>query len=182
MTIYTIGHSTLPLADFVAILERYQIKQLVDIRTVPRSRANPQYNRENLPEALALHHLSYFHLAKLGGLRAKAKQEAADNPNLNNAGWDNPSFRNYADYALTEPFHQGLHELLTLASKALSVIMCAEAVWWRCHRRIVADYLLLEGVEVLDLLPPASPKPHLLTSFARPQPDGTIWYPSTASE
>ena len=176
ITIYTIGHSTLPLAEFVAVLQRYEIKQVVDIRTVPRSRTNPQYNRDTLPEDLARNDLSYCQMAKLGGLRARSKQPSPLD-GCNNAGWENQSFRNYADYALTEPFQQGLEELLKLASVTRAVIMCAEAVWWRCHRRIVADYLLQRKVVVLDLVPPAPPKPHQLTSFAHPQADGTICYP-----
>jgi uncharacterized protein (DUF488 family) len=180
ITIYTIGHSTLPVTELVRVLQSYEIKLVVDIRTVPRSRTNPQYNRNSLPQDIARNGLSYCHLAKLGGLRARSK-ETSQTSGCNNAGWKNQSFRNYADYALTEPFQQGLEELLKLASVTRAVIMCAEAVWWRCHRRIVGDYLLQREVVVLDLMPPAPPKPHQLTPFAQPQADGTICYPKPAS-
>ena len=147
---------------------------LVDIRTVPGSRANPQYNAEPFAAALAAQRVRYRHLARLGGLRGR-RQDLPHGASPN-AGWLNARFRNYADYALTPPFRDGLDELLALAD-APTAIMCAEAVWWRCHRRIVADYLLVRGVALLDLVPPAPPKPHQLTAFARSQPDGTILYP-----
>ena len=172
--IYTLGHSTLPLTDFLALLHTYAITVLADIRTVPRSRANPQYNAEALTTSLATEGVRYVHLAQLGGLRGRRKDlPTGVSPN---DGWENASFRNYADYALTPPFRDGLDVLLALAD-APTAIMCAEAVWWRCHRRIVADYLVVRGVPVDDLVPPAPPQPHQLTAFARPQPDGTIYYP-----
>ena len=117
-----------------------------------------------------------MHLARLGGLRGRRK----DLPNgvSPNDGWHNTSFRNYADYALTPPFREGLDELLALTTSP-TAIMCAEAVWWRCHRRIVADYLITRGVTVFDIVPPAAAKPHQLTLFAQPQSDGTILYPAT---
>ncbi|HEY8291342.1 MAG TPA: DUF488 domain-containing protein [Thermomicrobiales bacterium] len=174
-TIYTIGHSTLPLGDFVALLHTYGITVLADIRTVPRSRTNPQYNTETLGLSLAVAGIHSVHLARLGGLRGRRKDlPSGVSPN---DGWHNTSFRNYADYAMTPPFREGLDELLALAV-APTAIMCAEAVWWRCHRRIVADYLIVRGVSVLDIVPPAPAKPHALTPFARPQPDGTILYPA----
>lgn len=174
-SIYTLGHSTIPLVDFVALLHTHGIVVLADIRTVPRSRTNPQYNAETLPDALAAEGVRYAHLARLGGLRGRnADLPRGTSPN---AGWQNVSFRNYADYALTAPFGDGLAELLALADGP-TAIMCAEAVWWRCHRRIVADYLLVRDVPVLDLIPPAPARPHQLTPFAQPQPDGTILYPS----
>jgi uncharacterized protein (DUF488 family) len=175
--IYTVGHSTLSLDAFIALLRQYDIGLLADIRTVPRSRTNPQYNLDTLPAALAAAGISHTHLAALGGLRGRRKDlPSGESPN---GAWRNRSFRNYADYALTAAFRAGLDELIALAAAPLA-IMCAEAVWWRCHRRIVADYLLLRGVPVLDLMPPAPPTPHELTPFARPQPDGSILYPAQA--
>jgi uncharacterized protein (DUF488 family) len=176
--IYTVGHSTVPLDTFIALLRQYAIGLLVDIRTVPRSRTNPQYNLDTLPGALAGAGIRHIHLAALGGLRARRKDlPPGESPN---GAWRNASFRNYADYALTPAFQAGLDELIALAAEPL-VIMCAEAVWWRCHRRIVADYLLLRGAPVLDLMPPAPPAPHELTPFARPQPDGSILYLAAAA-
>ncbi len=173
--IYTLGHSTLPLPDFLALLQTYEITVLADIRTVPRSRANPQYNAEPFADALAARGVRYAHLARLGGLRGRRQDLPRDaSPN---DGWQNTSFRNYADYALTPPFRAGLDELLALASVPTAIV-CAEAVWWRCHRRIVADYLLVRGVPVLDIVPPAPAKPHQLTPFAQPRQDGTILYPA----
>jgi uncharacterized protein (DUF488 family) len=173
--VYTLGHSTLPLADFLTLLHTYAIAVLADIRTVPRSRTNPQYNRETVAESLASEGIHYVHLARLGGLRGRRNDTPAGaSPN---DGWQNASFRNYADYAMTQLFRDGLHELLALAVGP-TAIMCAEAVWWRCHRRIVADYLIMRGVPVFDIVPPAPAKPHQLTSFALPQEDGAILYPA----
>ncbi|MGI8687245.1 MAG: DUF488 domain-containing protein [Thermomicrobiales bacterium] len=175
-TIYTLGHSTLPLADFLTLLNAYEIAVLADIRTVPRSRTNPQYNAETLGEPLAAHGIRYVHLTRLGGLRGRRKDlQSGMSPN---DSWQNTSFRNYADYAMTPPFRAGLDELLALAAGP-TAIMCAEAVWWRCHRRIVADYLITRGATVFDIVPPAPAKPHQLTPFAQPQSDGTILYPAT---
>ncbi len=172
--IYTIGHSTLAQNEFIAVLQSYGIGLLADIRTVPRSRTNPQYNLDALPAALAEAGIGYTHLARLGGLRGRRKDlPAGESPN---GAWQNTSFRNYADYALTPAFAGGLAELIALATGP-TAIMCAEAVWWRCHRRIVADYLLVRGVPVRDLIPPAPPEAHKLTPFACVQPDGTILYP-----
>ena len=173
--IYTLGHSTLPLTDFLALLQAYAVGVLADIRTVPRSRANPQYNAEPLDDALAAQGVRYVHLARLGGLRGR-RQDLPHGRSPND-GWQNASFRHYADYALTPPFRAGLDELLALASVPTAIV-CAEAVWWRCHRRIVADYLLVRGVPVLDIVPPVPATPHQLTPFAQPQRDGTILYPA----
>jgi uncharacterized protein (DUF488 family) len=170
--IYTIGHSTLPLEAFVAALHGAGVQALADIRTMPRSRTNPQYNFDTLPASLAAAGIGYAHLVKLGGLRGRTDLQR---PSPNTV-WRNTSFRNYADYALTPPFREGLAELLALAAVGPVAIMCAEAVWWRCHRRIVADYLLVADVPVFDLVPPAPPELHRLTPFAIPQADGTIYY------
>ena len=171
--IHTIGHSSLPLDAFVTTLHDNRVRLLADIRTVPRSRTNPQYNLDSLPATLATAGIRYAHLDRLGGLRGRTQLSQGLSPN--NA-WRNASFRNYADYALTSCFQQGLAELEILAASGIVAIMCAEAVWWRCHRRIVADYLLVASIPVLDVIPPAPPKPHDLTSFAVPQADGLIYY------
>jgi hypothetical protein len=171
--IYTIGHSTLPLDTFVATLHDIGALTLADIRTVPRSRTNPQYNLDSLPASLAASGIRHVHLARLGGLRGRTAFTQGESPN---SAWRNASFRNYSDYALTPAFREGLAELEALAAEGPVAIMCAEAVWWRCHRRIVADYLLVAGVQVLDVIPPSAPEPHILTPFAVPQADGTIRY------
>jgi uncharacterized protein (DUF488 family) len=171
--IYTIGHSTLALDAFAIALHDAGVRVLADIRSVPRSRTNPQYNLDSLPAFLATADIRYAHLARLGGLRRRTDFMLGLSPNV---AWRNTSFRNFADYALTADFRQGLAELEALAASGPVAIMCAEAVWWRCHRRIVADYLLVAGVPVFDVIPPAPPKPHDLTPFAVPQADGAIYY------
>ena len=168
--LHTIGHSTRTLDEFVAILHAHHIKTLVDVRTVPRSRRVPQFNIENLSQSLPRHHIQYLHLPALGGLR-KAR---ADSPNT---GWRNDSFRGYADYMQTLQFESGLKELINVAQKHPTAIMCAEAVPWRCHRSLIADAMLVRGWEVLDLFSEQSAKPHKLTDFAKV--DGTqVSYPS----
>lgn len=172
LPIYTIGHSTLPLEAFLIALNSAGVRVLADVRTIPRSRTNPQYNLDTLPAVLAAANIEYAHLARLGGRRGPTDLQR---PSPNTA-WRNISFRNYADYALTSDFRKGMAELETLATGRPVAIMCAEAVWWRCHRRIVADYLLVAGSQVFDIVPPAPPEPHRLTPFAVPQADGTIYY------
>ena len=135
---YTIGHSTRTIEDFVELLRAGKVKVVVDIRSIPGSRFNPQFNGENLPEALAGFKIGYGHIAELGGLRNKSKVI----PRQTNGFWKEASFRNYADYALTSAFRDGLDELIRMGRKRRCAIMCAEAVWWRCHRRIVTDHLL----------------------------------------
>ncbi len=162
------------LEALVAVLQASAIQQVADIRSTPRSRRNPQFNRDSLPPALAATGIGYAHLAQLGGRRGRRKDLPGGSPN---AGWKNESFRNYADYALTPPFQEGLTELEKLAVHPTAAL-CAEAVWWRCHRRIVADYLVARGWAVLHLTPLAAPMPHILTAFAEIQPDGKILYPA----
>jgi uncharacterized protein (DUF488 family) len=176
---FTIGHSTRPLGEFVDLLEEAEATTLVDVRTVPRSRTNPQFNRDTLPEALAHHQISYEHVAELGGLRKKHGVA----PEVNGF-WRVQSFHNFADYALTESFRAGLTRLRTLGHERRCAIMCAEAVWWRCHRRIIADYLIVAGERVLHILGPDKIEPAHLTEAAHPQPDGSVTYPAdgTASE
>jgi uncharacterized protein (DUF488 family) len=170
---FTIGHSTRPLTEFVDLLESQHIRLVVDVRTISRSHANPQYNHDVLTEALAQYRIGYEHIAALGGLRGR-KHDIS--PSVN-AFWQNQSFHNYADYALTEEFHAGLARLRVLGHERRSAIMCAEAVWWRCHRRIIADYLLAAGETVLHILGQGRIEPARLTEAARPAPDMSLTYP-----
>ncbi len=171
---FTIGHSNRPLAEFIGLLRDAEIAALADIRKIPRSRSNPQFNEDTLPAALAPAGISYAHMASLGGLRGKA---AALAPDLNGF-WENKSFRNYADYALSADFRAGLDQLTALGHQQRCAIMCSEAVWWRCHRRIVADYLIARGETVLHIMGPARREPARLTSGAVVQADGSIIYPA----
>lgn len=148
---------------------------MVDVRTVPRSRANPQYNRDTLPEALRAHGLGYAHIAALGGLRSKAKGVA---PEVN-AFWQNQSFHNYADYAMSAAFRSSLRDLVSLGKKdGPCAIMCSEGLWWRCHRRIIADYLIAAGEEVSHILPNGDVKRAQMTEAARPGEGGVLTYPA----
>lgn len=167
--IFTIGHSTLPIERFVALLKIYGIEQLVDIRTMPGSRHNPQFGSEALADSLRAVHIQYSHMKALGGLR----HARADSPN---AGWRNKSFRGYADYMQTAEFARAVETLIEMARRKRIAIMCAEAVPWRCHRSLVADALAVRGVPVIEILSESSCRPHKLTPFA--QVDGTsILYP-----
>jgi uncharacterized protein (DUF488 family) len=172
-TIYTIGHSTRSVGELVALLREARVNLLVDVRSVPRSRTNPQFNTDTLPQVLAEAGIGYRHIRALGGLRHHPKGAPASPNTL----WRNNAFRNYADYAMTGPFREGLAELRALAGEHTCAIMCAEAVWWRCHRRLVADYLLTEGVPVAHIMGPDKIEPARLTPGAEPQPGGTILYP-----
>ena len=158
--IYTIGHSTLTAADFVELLSAHQIQQLADIRTIPKSRRHPQFVREALDALLARHRITYRHFPALGGLR-KPRTDSI------NTAWQNDSFRGYADYMQTEAFAQGVEDLLTFARNKKTTVMCAEAVWWQCHRRLLSDALIVRGVPVLHILSTSVPKPHELSGFAR---------------
>lgn len=158
-TIFTVGHSTLPVAEFVALLEAYGIACLADIRTVPRSRHNPQFNSDALGKELDAHGIGYVRLPALGGLRHTRK----DSPN---GGWRNESFRGYADHMQTDEFARGLEELMTLGRARRTAIMCAEAVPWRCHRSLVADALSVRGIPVVEILSATSWRDHKLTAFA----------------
>jgi uncharacterized protein (DUF488 family) len=146
--IFTIGHSTRSIEEFVALLRSGPADLVVDIRTVPRSRRNPQYGEDVLPGELAPFQIGYERIAALGGLRGRSREVPAETNGL----WRNDSFHNYADHALGEAFAEGLEALLALAGERRCAIMCAEAVWWRCHRRIVADHLLARGRTVLHLM------------------------------
>ncbi len=157
--IYTVGHSTRSAEELVELLRTHGIQTLVDIRTVPRSRTNPQFNRDTLPRTLAREDLRYVHLPRLGGLR-KARE---DSPN---GAWRNRSFRGYADYMLTEEFARGLEELRELTGDGPLALMCAEAVRWRCHRSLVADALHARGVVAQHITSRTRAEPHKLTPFA----------------
>src|SRR5437868_8766032 len=135
---FTIGHSTRSIEEFVDLLASAKVRLLIDVRSIPRSRTNPQYNGDVLPMTLAGFEIEYEHIAALGGLRGRKR----DAPPGVNAFWRNQSFHNYADYAMTETFRSGLARLRDLGRSKACAIMCAEATWWRCHRRIIADYLI----------------------------------------
>jgi uncharacterized protein (DUF488 family) len=177
-TIFTIGHSTRTIAEFVALLRRVAVDLLVDVRSIPRSRTNPQFNADALPEALLDAGIAYRHLAALGGLRHRPKG-AMPSPNTL---WRVAAFRNYADYAATDAFRTGLDELRALARDNCCAIMCAEAVWWRCHRRIIADYLLAEGAPVAHIMGLNKIDPAKLTTGVRSLPGGMLVYPAAEEE
>lgn len=170
MNIYTIGHSTHPIEEFIKLLLAYDVAQLVDIRTVPGSRHNPQFSQKALADELTAHGISYVYMKELGGLRYSKKDSL-------NAGWRNKSFRAYADYMQTDEFTAGVASLMHIAEDATTAIMCAEAVPWRCHRSLVGDALLVRGIEVLDIMSEEKTLTHKITSFAKV--NGTeITYPA----
>jgi uncharacterized protein (DUF488 family) len=171
---FTIGHSTRAIDEFVALLAPNEVKRVIDVRTVPRSRTNPQYNADALPGSLARHGIGYEHIAALGGLRGHRKDVAPET----NGYWENSSFHNYADYAMGDEFRAGLERLLAIGRAERCAIMCAESVWWRCHRRIITDYLLAAGEEVFHIVSSDVPEPARMTPEAQPGPHGALLYPS----
>ena len=171
--VHSIGHSNRSFAEFLALLQANGITALADIRQFTRSRANPQFNGDVFASALAEASITYEHIAALGGRRSSKLKESP------NGLWENAAFRSYADYALTDSFESGYGKLLELAAERRVSMMCAEAVWWRCHRRIVSDYLLARGHEVLHIVSAAAPKPAVLTPGAEVRSDGKILYPPT---
>jgi uncharacterized protein (DUF488 family) len=173
---FTIGHSTRSIDEFAALLTSAEVKLVVDVRTVPRSRANPQFNRDILPSSLASNRVAYEHFAALGGLRGKQPGVPAET----NAFWKNASFHNYADYALSEDFRSGVEKLRALGHATRSTVMCAESLWWRCHRRIIADHLIAAGEAVFHILAEGHVEPARLTPEARLAPDGRLTYPKDA--
>jgi uncharacterized protein (DUF488 family) len=177
-TIFTIGHSTRTISEFVALLSQVSVDLLVDVRSIPRSRTNPQFNADALPESLAAAGIGYRLLPALGGRRHR-KKGAAPSPNM---FWQVMAFRNYADYATTDAFRAGLEELKVLARDHRCAIMCAEAVWWRCHRRIIADYLLAGGFAVEHIMAPGKIDQAKLTLGAEELPDGALVYPAVESD
>jgi uncharacterized protein (DUF488 family) len=172
MVVYTVGHSVHPIEEFVRILQAYGIRLLVDVRTIPKSRRNPQFSRENLPGSLQTAGIQYRHLPGLGGLRHPRKDSL-------NTGWRNASFRGYADYMQTREFGENLNQLTELAASAPTAIMCAEAVPWRCHRSLIADALVARGIAVTEILSATKSQPHGLTPFAIVEGE-QVTYPANA--
>ena len=162
------------MSEFVDLLKSAQIGVVADVRSVPRSRTNPQYNCDALSQTLGQFAIGYEHIPPLGGLRARAQNVS---PSLN-AFWENQSFHNYADYALSQSFRCGLARLRALGDERRCAVMCAEAVWWRCHRRIIADYLLAAGETVLHILAADDIKPAQMTEAAKLGADGSLTYPA----
>jgi uncharacterized protein (DUF488 family) len=173
-TIFTIGHSTRTIAEFVALLRQVHVTLVVDVRSFPRSRTTPQFNGDTLPIALAEQGIRYRHLRALGGRRHHRKGTP---PSLN-AYWRVMAFRNYADYAETDGFRAGLRALCELARDGRCAIMCAEAVWWRCHRRIITDYLLAAGMHVEHIMGPGHVVAATLTPGAVIMADAALRYPA----
>lgn len=170
--LFTVGHSTRKIDEFIELLASHAISQLVDIRTIPKSRHNPQFGQDELKKSLKKAGIEYVYLKELGGLRPTAKNSV-------NGAWRNKSFRNYADYMQTDEFKQGLDELINLSREAISAIMCAEAVPWRCHRGLVSDALLAHGIPVDEIIGAGNTRQHSLTQFA--VVEGTqITYPKSA--
>jgi uncharacterized protein (DUF488 family) len=160
--VFTIGHSTRLLEDFVALLRSNGVGQLIDIRTIPKSRRNPQFGSDNLAGSLRAAGIEYAHLKALGGLRHPQRDSV-------NMGWRNASFRGYADYMQTAEFEAALDRAIDLARQKPTALMCAEAVPWRCHRSLVADALIVRGIEVREIVSGSPPNEHKLTPFARVQ-------------
>jgi uncharacterized protein (DUF488 family) len=158
---FTIGHSTRSVSELIALLQGAGVKLLADVRAIPRSRTNPQFNIEALPTELAESGIAYEHFPELGGRRGRA---LAASPNQ---FWGHASFRNYADYAGTQAFRAGLERLRRLGQQQCTAIMCAEAVWWRCHRALISDYLKARGIEVIHIVDSNKTEPHPFTSAAR---------------
>ena len=172
---YTIGHSTRSIEEFIELLRSQKIKRVVDVRSVPRSRTNPQYDAEEFLKTLSGFQIGYEHIATLGGLRGKKPNVPASV----NAFWENKSFHNYADYARSGEFRSGLARLRGLGNETTCVVMCAEAVWWRCHRRIISDYLIAAGETVFHILGANHVAAAHVTPGAHLEKDGTISYPGS---
>jgi uncharacterized protein (DUF488 family) len=160
LSVWTVGHSTLAIEDFVHLLERCEIQTLVDVRSFPSSRRYPQFNQDNLQSSLAANHIEYLHLRELGG-RRRAR------PDSINMSWRNESFRGYADYMETAGFELGISRLLDVVAQRRTAIMCAESLWWRCHRSLISDYLKVKGFEVIHIIAGGKSEPHPYTSAAR---------------
>jgi uncharacterized protein (DUF488 family) len=169
-TVLTIGHSTRSIESFIEMLRAHGVKRVVDVRTIARSRTNPQFNREDLAQSLAEASIGYTHAAELGGLRHDRKDSL-------NTGWRNASFRGYADYMQTPEFEAAIESLIEAARREQVTIMCAEAVPWRCHRSLIGDALKVRGFDVEDIMSATRTQPHELTSFAKVE--GTqVTYPA----
>lgn len=172
--VYTIGHSTRTIEDFIKLIKTYRIKMVVDVRTIPGSHHNPQYNEELLNNSLNEHNISYKRMKGLGGLRHTTKMS------MNNA-WKNSSFRSYADYMQTSEFAKSIKHLIKIAKEKQIALMCAEAVPWRCHRSLIGDALVIRNIIVEDIISEKSCKPHKLTQFAHVVRN-TITYPKVGKE
>lgn len=159
VSLWTVGHSTRSLDEFIALLQAHGIRRLVDVRTIPRSRHNPQFNQDQLPESMKQAGIQYIHMSALGGLR-HARRDSV------NSAWRNASFRGFADYMQTAEFEVALKELIRLARSRRTAIMCAEAVPWRCHRSLIADALLVRGLKVEETTSKTATRPHTLTPSA----------------
>jgi len=173
LVVFTIGHSTRPLAAFIRLLKAHGIQRVIDVRTVPRSRHNPQFGRSQLSPALHSSRIHYRHLPGLGGLRHAR-------PDSTNTAWRNASFRGYADYMQTSEFVDSLERCIALAKRERVVLMCAEAVPWRCHRSLIADALLARGIEVREIANAVRTRAHTLTPWARVKRT-QVTYPATPS-
>jgi uncharacterized protein (DUF488 family) len=171
---YTIGHGTRPIGEFIDLLQSVKVTLVADVRTMPRSRTNPQYNGDALPPSLATFGIRYEHIAALGGLRGRERGVPVDV----NAFWQNESFHNYADYAMGDGFRAGLSRLRDLGRDRCCAIMCAETVWWRCHRRIITDYLLAAGETVFHVLGAEKIELAAMNNAARLQSSGSLVYPA----
>ncbi|MDG4574481.1 MAG: DUF488 domain-containing protein [Defluviicoccus sp.] len=171
--VYTIGHSTRSTAQLIELLQAEMIVLVVDVRRFPRSRRHPQFDIERLPATLAAGGIAYRHIEALGGRRRRSLTADASP----NTSWREEGFRNYADYAMTAPFQKALNDLVAEAQNRKTAIMCAEALWWQCHRRIISDYLLVRGIDVIHILGPGELQPAQLTAGAELQPDGRLHYP-----
>ena len=174
INVYTVGHSTHSLDDFVGLLRAYGIERLVDVRSIPRSRHNPQFNRDTLGRFLRNRRIGYRHMKELGGLR----HAHADSTNT---GWHNASFRGFADYMQTPEFAAAVAKLIELATEKVTAIMCAEAVPWRCHRSLIGDALSVRGIDVVDIFTSKSAKPHAITSMAEIYGE-RVTYPAQVEE
>lgn len=170
ITVFTVGHSTRSLDEFLQLLKHYSINELIDIRTIPKSRHNPQFNEHEFAHFLRSHHIGYRHQKNLGGLRHPHKDSV-------NTAWKNSSFRGFADYMQTEEFQKGLETLIKIAHEKNVVVMCAEALPWRCHRSLIGDALVLHEIDVEDIFSMTLCKPHKLTPWAVVHKK-TITYPA----
>lgn len=173
-SLFTIGHSTLRLDQFLDMLNRFHIEMLADVRTIPKSRRNPQFNEDSLRDSLKANGIEYIHMTGLGGLRHTTKASV-------NTAWENPSFRGYADYMQTPEFNKSIEQLIAMAKEKVTAIMCAEAVPWRCHRSLIGDALLIRGFTVEDIMSAQTVRPHKLTPWARVE-GYTITYPGIAPQ
>jgi len=175
---YTIGHSTRSIEAFIGLLAQARTHLAIDVRTVPKSRYNPQFNTDALAQSLLAAGIGYRHMPTLGGLRHAKKGSGPSR----NRFWDNENFRNYADYTATGEFRQGLEELQALGRAQICTIFCAEALWWQCHRRIITDYLLAAGDKVIHIMGEGHLEEARMTEAAVAGPDGVITYPATQGD